>query len=167
MSKRIGIGLLATALLATGAWVGVAYGGSGGITQPVVIELTHSMCGEDGRCAYYLLRPLQGTGSGDGQAIQARLPSYDVDGNRAGTTHGWLSSAPGTGSLYSGVETLREGPHTSRGSITLSGFVPNDGCFFGGSVCTFAVTGGTGAYKNVRGHATVSRMLRGSVPRST
>ena len=154
MRRKLEIGALAAALLMSGLLVGVSYGGGGGITDPTVIELSHSNCGKDAHCWFHALRSDEG--SGIGQLTQARLSQHDVDGDVVGMSHAWLTFAKGTGWMFTGVETLRNGPHTSHGSITLTGFVPRHGCYFGGDPCTFAVTGGTGAYLNVRGYATVA-----------
>jgi hypothetical protein len=43
----------------------------------------------------------------------------------------------------------------------LTGFVRKGDCLVGGDPCTFAVTGGTGAYLNVRGYATVATDPKG------
>ena len=44
--------------------------------------------------------------------------------------------------------TLKAGPHTQPGTVVTTGIYN-----FGGE--TYAVTGGTGAYENVRGYATM------------
>jgi len=155
MARKLLIGGLASAVLLAGTLVGVSFGGGGGITQPEEIVLTHSVCGKDARCQYFRLLPRSG---GYGQLIQGRLPSRDIDGNVVGMSHANVVTAQGTGSIATVIETLKDGPHTSRGSITLTGFVQRDGCYFGDEVCTFAVTGGTGAYVNVRGHATLEQV---------
>ncbi len=160
MGRKLLIGGLASAVLLVGALVGVSYGGGGGITEPQVIVLSHSSCGKDARCGFFKLKPLGSSDSAYGQLILGRIPSHDVDGNLVGMSHGWVSSAQGTGSFATVIETLKPGPHTSRGSVTLTGFVPGGGCYFGDKVCTFAVTGGTGAYVNARGYATVEAVRR-------
>jgi len=156
MGRKLLIGVLASAVLLVGTLVGVSFGGGGGITQPEEIVLTHSICGKDARCEFFRLDP--SSRGGDGQLIQGRLPSRDVDGNVVGMSHAQVVTVEGTGSTATVIQTLKDGPHTSRGTITLTGFVQRDGCYFGDEVCTFAVTGGTGAYVNVRGHATLERV---------
>ena len=157
MARKLLIGGLASAVLLVGTLVGVSFGGGGGITQPEEIVLTHSNCGKDARCQYFKLDKY-GQSGGFGQLIQAWVPLHDFDGNVVGALHGHVVTVQGTGSTATVIQTLKDGPHTSRGSITLTGFVPSGGCYFGDKVCTFAVTGGTGAYDNVRGHATVERV---------
>ena len=78
-----------------------------------------------------------------------------------GTLHVFVTFAKGTGWMDTSVVTLRDGPHTSSGTVALTGFVKHDACYFCDEVCTLAVTGGTGAYENVRGHATVERIGEG------
>lgn len=151
MGRKLLIGGLVSTALLVGTLVGVSYGGGGGITEPRVIELTHSSCGKDAHCWFYQLK----AGPGFGQLVQGRIPSYDVDGNLVGTSHAWVTTASGTGSIATVIERLKDGANTDRGSVTLTGFVQRNGCYFGDEVCTFAVTGGSGAYVNVRGYATV------------
>ena len=152
MARKLLIGGLVSAVLLVGTLVGISYGGGGGITQPEEIVLTHSICGKDARCEYFEFTPKSGA---FGQLIQGLVPLLDVDGNVVGKTHAQVVTVQGAGSIATVVETLKDGPHTSRGSVTLTGFVQRGGCYFGEQVCTFAVTGGTGAYINGRGHATL------------
>jgi hypothetical protein len=159
MGRKLLIGGLASAVLLVGTLVSVSYGGGGGITQPEEIVLTHSICGKDARCRYFQLEPTRES-AGFGQLIQGRLALRDVDGNLVGMSRGQVFTVRGTGSVATVIETLKEGPHTSRGSLTLTGFVRKDGCYFGDEVCTFAITGGTGAYVNARGHAMLEAVGR-------
>lgn len=160
MGRKLLIGGLGAALLLAGTLVGVSYGGGGGITEPEEIVLTHSICGNDARCGYFMWKPVKGSDSRFGQAIIGRLPSHDADGNLVGTSHALVTTGHGVGSIVTGIERLKDGPYTSRGSVTFTGFVQPDGCYFGDEVCTFSITGGTGAYVNARGHATVERVQR-------
>ncbi|MGH2540221.1 MAG: hypothetical protein ACRDGK_06850 [Actinomycetota bacterium] len=159
MGRKLLIGGLASAVLLVGTLVSVSYGGRGGITQPEEIVLTHSICGKDARCGYFRLKPST-KGTGFGQVIQARVPLRDVDGNLVGMSRGHVVTVQGTGSVATVIDTLKDGPHTYRGSVTLTGFVQSGGCYFGDEVCTFAITGGTGAYVNARGQATLERVQR-------
>jgi hypothetical protein len=77
-------------------------------------------------------------------------PLFDVDGNEVGfqTEHCTTSEGHGVGTPWvcTYVLKLKAGPHTQAGSVVTTGIYT-----FG--LSTFAITGGTGAYENVRGSA--------------
>jgi hypothetical protein len=150
MTRKLGIGVLAAALLMSGALVGVSFGGGGGITQPEVIELSVAICGRKGACHHYPLR--EGDGRQTGQVSMIKDPLLDVDGNQIGHINIFCSvaNARQTNWVCTNVLTLKAGDHTERGTVVTTGIAVGRGP---GPTETFAVTGGTGAYENVRGFA--------------
>lgn len=143
MSRKLSIGVLAGTLLLSGMLVGVSYGGGGGITQPEVITLT----GTSGDLRAFPLRNADGK-----RALITILKEGldDVDGAAVGN-HRWnCVGSHGYGQVCNDVIHLKQGAHTERGSITVAGE------FRGYNGESWAVTGGTGAYVNVRGHLTLS-----------
>jgi hypothetical protein len=147
MMKKLSVGLVATALVLSGAMVGVSYGGPSGITEPEVIELRFDPCST--RCRYFLMDELNGPSTG--QVTLTKNPLFDADGNKAGNVNVscTVSDGPGGGTdwvcIY--IHTLKAGPYTEQGTVTTTGI------YTGEDVDVFAVTGGTGAYVNVRGYA--------------
>jgi hypothetical protein len=148
MTKKLSVGVLVAALLISGTLVGVSFGGGGGITQPEVIELSY----RGNKVHFYFLREDDGRQTGQVTLIKRRL--LDADGNSVGhmnisCTVAW---GPLTNWVCDSVLTLKAGPHTERGTVVTTGIYasPEDGT----NADVFAVTGGTGAYENVRGHAT-------------
>ena len=132
-------------MLVVGALFGISYGGGGGITQPVVLELTTTGCvtNDDDpatRCHIYRLRDENGRRSGEISRI--RQPVFDKDGTNVGILIGQFVSGKGTGTTVTGVFNLKDGPFTDKGTVVLIG-APT--AFDG------AVLGGSGAYDNVRG----------------
>lgn len=148
-------GVLAVALLVSGLLVRVSHAGGGGITGPTVIELTTPGCRHIDDCHIYRLRDDQGARTGT--LRRSRDPLYDLDGNPAGTSFGQCFGAKRTGTICMLVLNLTPGPHTELGAITTAGIrhesFPN----------TLAVTGGTGAYQNVRGELIATTDARGFV----
>lgn len=138
MSRKAVIGILAGAMLLSGMLVGVAFGGGGGITQPEVIELKVS--GSD--VGFFPIKNKEGK-----RAIIAVTKESldDADGNAVGT-HRWNCA----GWVCNDVIRLKAGPHTDRGTVTVAGN------FRGFNGESWAVTGGTGAYVNVRGYMTLT-----------
>ena len=146
--RKLSVGLIATALLLSGALVGVSYGGEGGITEPEVIELSTAVCGTPGWCRHFPM--VDWDGRQTGQVSIIRNPIYDADGKKVGTVNVWCSVGLGTDWVCTYVHTLKAGAYTAVGTIVTTGiYTGNDGD-------VFAVTGGTGAYDNVRGHATMN-----------
>ena len=144
MARKLMVGGI-SALLVLGTLVGISYGGGGGITQPVVIELTTPGCltNDDDpatRCHIYRLRDENGRRSGE--ITRIRQPVFDKDGTDVGILIGQFESGKGTGTTVTGVLNLKDGPFTDKGTVVLIGA---PGVFDG------AVLGGSGAYDNVRG----------------
>ena len=145
MSRKLSIGVLAAALLLSGALVGISFGGGGGITQPEVIELSLTICGRP-NCTGWELRHTA-WGRGGGLVTSATDPLFDVDGTRVGRQN--ARCVVGGDWFCTYVVTLKDGPYTEDGTVVTTGiFGWEDGS-------TLAVTGGTGAYENVRGFATL------------
>ena len=152
MGRSIGrnsaVAVLAAALLVSGLFVGVSYGGGGGITEPQMIELTTVGCSTDDgdpatECAVYPLRDSEGQRSGD--IVRFKVPLWDVDGTQVGRGFLECIGAKGTGSMCTAVFSLKEGPYTDLGTIVSTGV---------GGLPPRAITGGSGAYLNVRGEIT-------------
>jgi hypothetical protein len=144
MKKGLGIGALGAALLLSGMLVGVSYAG-GGIVEPQTIELINGP-GEESR-DYPLL---DAEGKVRGSMSVYREPVLDVDGNDVGTVHVECILAKGINYRCTSIAVLKPGPHTQAGSILFAGV------FRGFNGESLAVTGGTGAYENVRGSVTLS-----------
>jgi hypothetical protein len=139
------IGVLASALLLSGLFVGVSRAGGDGITEPTVIELTTPGCRDLDDCPLYRLRDSEGELTGVLRRFRDALS--DVDGDPVGWSYRECFGAKRTGTICTHVLVLMPGPHTERGTITAAGV-------YHGPPTTFAVTGGTGAYRNVRGELT-------------
>jgi len=151
MGKLIGrngaVAILASALLVSGLFVGVSYGGGGGITEPQVIELVTTGCGTNDNdpateCHVYRLKDTDGERSGE--IFRFKVPLADTDGNPVGRGYLECSGSKGTGQTCTLVLSLKPGPFTDLGTIvsTGTGLPPS------------AITGGSGAYLNVRGDMT-------------
>ena len=149
MNRRLSVGALAVAMLMSGLLVGVSYGSDGVITEPQVIELNTGHCGEAGaRCRFY---PLRTEGRADGQILTVNGPMFDVDRDPVGRFRETCTFVGWTTNICTQVFSIDAGPHTERGSVVTTGIL---GAWIEGVNGEFAVTGGTGAYANVRGQAT-------------
>lgn len=146
MTRKLSIGVLAAALLLSGALVGVSFGGGGGITQPEVIELSLTICGRP-NCTGWELRHAAWGRRGGGLVTSARDPLFDVDGTRVGRQS--QRCVVGIEWFCTYIVTLEDGPYTDGGTVVATGIYGFD------EGSTLAVTGGTGAYENVRGFATL------------
>ena len=139
------VGVLVGALLLSGLFVGISQAGGGGITEPQVLELVTYGCSTDDHdpatgCRLFRLKDDEGKRSGE--IFRFRTPLADVDGNPVGEGFLQCDIAKGTGRTCTLVLSLKPGPHTERGTIVATGleaFPPP------------AITGGSGAYLNVRG----------------
>lgn len=149
MGKPIGrngaVAILASALLVSGLFVGVSYGGGGGITEPQVIELVTTGCATNDNdpatdCRVYQLKDTDGERSGE--IFRFKVWVSDVDGNPVGYTYLQCDIAKGTGRTCTNVLVLRPGPYTERGTIVSMGVQPFP---------PPSIVGGSGAYLNVRG----------------
>lgn len=141
------VAILASAFLLSGLFVGVSYGGGGGITEPQVIELVTIGCSTDDsdpatECSVYRLKDTEGQRSGS--IVRFRVPVWDVDGTQVGRALLDCVESKGTGSICTLVLSLKEGPYTDLGTIVSTGTGLPPG----------AITGGSGAYLNVHGEMT-------------
>ena len=152
MGKPIGrngaVAILASALLVSGLFVGVSYGGGGGITEPQVIELVTNGCATNDNdpateCRVYRLKDTDGERSGE--IFRFKVPLQDTDGNPVGRGYLECSGSKGTGQTCTLVLSLKPGPFTELGTIVSTGV---------NSLPPSAITGGSGAYLNVRGDMT-------------
>ena len=145
MSRKLSIVALTAALLMSGTLVGVSYGGGGGIPEPQVIELVTYGCATDDDdpatgCRVFELTDDEGNRTGT--IFRFRTPLSDVDGNPVGQGFLQCDIAKGTGRTCTLVLSLKPGPHTEAGTIVSTGVQPFP---------PPAITGGSGAYLNVRG----------------
>jgi hypothetical protein len=131
MGKKLSVGILAAALLLSGLLVGVSYGDapSKAIADPQVLRLVLSD---------------QSEGKGTHPINDARIAAEDQDGNLVG----WMrwQGKKGVDWHVTIVFGLQPGTYTERGTVQTAGI------FRGFSGESLAVTGGTGAYSNVRGY---------------
>jgi hypothetical protein len=149
MKRKLMVSVIAAALLVSGGLVGVSFAGGGGITEPQVIELSLDVCGDSCR-GFELRDPIFGP-RGTAWIVVSKDSLFDVDGTRVGHQHeqctvSYGRNEGGTPWLCTYVVTLRAGAHTEPGTVVATGIYDFDSS-------TFAVTGGTGAYENVRGFA--------------
>lgn len=148
IARKTGIGVAVAALLLAGVLAATAFAGGGGITEPQVIELVTGGCATTDHdpatgCRVFDLRDDEGQLSGT--IFRFRVPVSDVDGNPVGRALLQCDIAKGTGRTCTMILKLKPGPHTEHGTIVSMGpqaFPP------------VAVTGGSGAYLNVRGEVT-------------
>lgn len=145
--RNAAIGVLATALLASGLLMGVSYGDTGRASIAVPTEIQVFIGDGNGlRSHEYSLRDEDGKASGGLGAY--RDPALDADGDPMGNVKVTCISSKSVLAQCTGVATLKAGPYSEAGSITFAGN------FRGFTGETQAVTGGTGAYDNVRGTVT-------------
>jgi len=146
MTRKLMVGVIAASLLVSGGLVGVSYGQGGGITEPEVIELSFGFC--EPSCRSY---PLSASGGGPAAQITlGKFTLFDVDGNRVGTIHESCVNSETGPWICTLIHKLKAGPHTERGTVVTNGTWSFDPVI----AADFAITGGTGAYANVRGFAT-------------
>jgi hypothetical protein len=153
--RKLTVAVIATALLMSGALVGVGYASGGGsnepalLEEPTVIELEWHTGGKDSYIYFYSLWDSEGKRSG--QVTTKRMPLFDVDGNEVGREYIDCMATSHTGWVCTLVSVLKDGPYTDKGTIVATGVSkhrpgkPN--------ISTLPITGGTGAYSNVRGQA--------------
>ena len=148
IARKAGIGVAVATLLLAGVLTAAAFAGGGGITEPQVIELVTGGCATNDddpatHCRVFNLRDDEGKRSGT--IFRFRVPASDVDGNAVGWFYLQCDGAKGTGQTCTNVLTLKPGPHTERGTIVSTGV---------NHLPPAAITGGSGAYLNVRGEMT-------------
>jgi hypothetical protein len=144
MMRKVSIPVLVAALLMSGALVGVSFGAEeAAITQPEVIELEFSLCENPGVCRAWRQRDFDGRNAG--QISTFKVPLVDPDGNEVGRMRvACVGPSVGEGGAVPAVCTY---VHRLPGGLVMTiGDQP-----FGDH--RYAVTGGTGAYENVRGYA--------------
>lgn len=155
MNRKIAVGALVGALLLSGLLVGVSYGGSGiaepaGETQPTVLELWWNTNHKDSEVRFFLFDEHGGRcGEEDkvcGQITEKDMPLFDVDGNKVGRQHISCMASDVTEWVCHQISVIKDGPNTDRGQVTAFGTKDP-------SAIHIAVTGGTGAYEGVSGHA--------------
>jgi hypothetical protein len=140
--RRIGIGSLAAVLLVSGVMVGVSSGGTEAITQPSTIVLTEV----EGTGIVPAVLRADGKETGIMLMTEGRLE--DADGNRVGTFRIVCTGFEGGhANMCTRVDSIKPGPYTERGLIS------SVGLFRGAVRDIYTVTGGSGAYDNVRGDA--------------
>lgn len=143
MSNRVGIGVIAAALLLSGLLLGAAEGRSGGIARHEVIELIN---GDLLAESNYPLRDDHGNRTAIMSLFKGEL--RDQDGVAIGIHRCECINADRIGWTCTHILSLRSGPYTDRGQIVITGLFRG---FVGEQL---AVTGGIGAYADVRGYAT-------------
>jgi len=146
--RKTAVGVLAAALLLSGLMAGVSVGGSPGVTQPTDIVLTLPYCARtinpEGTivCRSYPL--VDGDDGHSGRSDRFKSPVQDVDGHTVGHQYSECAETWGLPSMCTIFVALKAGPHTERGLIVLMH-----------ANHRVAVVGGTGAYQNARGDATL------------
>ena len=143
---KVGVAVLAAALLVSGMLMGAAYGAGAGITEPQVIALTLGSEGGAGRG--FSIEDETGRRTGHLDVLRETL--LDAEGNQVGDLRSMFLSAKRVTWQDVAVLTLIDGPNTDEGTVTFMG------TFDGFNGESMAVTGGTGAYENVRGTVTLS-----------
>ncbi len=145
--RSLAVGALALAVLLSGLVVSVAAAAGSGITDPTVIALS-SVGATERNSRTYPLRDADGKRSGSISVY--REPLLDADDNPVGNVRTECFGAGHVVSSCSSIVILHAGPHTEDGSVVFTGL------FRGFNGEALAVTGGTGAYENVRGYATLT-----------
>ena len=132
MQRKALIGTLIAAILASGLLVGVSIGSPARIDEPqVIVVFSGDVLEEESK----------------GLVTQLREEALDADGNRVGTIR-WNCTG--------GVDSHCTVVYGLKGSEDERGAVVATGIFRGFNGESLAVTGGTGAFANVRGVVTLS-----------
>ncbi len=152
MTRKLGVGVLAAALLMSGALVGVSFGGGeGGVTQPTVLEFKWNTAAEGSEVEFFLFDEHGGRcGEEDkvcGQITEKDMPLLDLDGNVVGRQHISCTASDRTTWFCRLVTKIKDGPSTDKGTVVAIGVKSPSG------IHKSAVVGGTGAYENAGGHA--------------
>jgi hypothetical protein len=137
----VSIGVIVTALLLSGLFVGV----SQGVAGPTSIRLT---LGEVLTQHTHPLEDKQGKRTASITFLKG--PLADDDGAEIGRIRSECTNADHVGWWCTYTLTLKDGAYTDAGSITVTGL------FKGFSGEESAVIGGTGAYQGVNGSATAT-----------
>jgi Dirigent-like protein len=141
------IAVLAMVVLVSGWLVSEAVAAGDGITEPTVVALS-STGSTDAGSRTYILRDTDGRRSGTISVF--REPLLDADEHHVGNARVECTSAGHVAWFCTAIVTLHAGPFTQEGSVVYTGL------FGGFNGEELAVTGGTGAYQNVRGYATLT-----------
>lgn len=150
---RIGsvIGALVAGLLLFGSAVGISFGGTDRIDGPMVFDLESRGLKDPAVFNQYVLRN-NTQGGGRGFVGTLSIPyAEEAGGDAVARDRASCTDTPDVGVLCSHVWTFEASGSIERGTVTLSGIfrsLEND------TVNRYAVTGGTGAYQNVRGYVT-------------
>lgn len=144
---KLALATFATIAIAVGWLAGTSVAAGNGITEPTVIALSSTGATDTGSKAY-ILRDTDGRRSGNISVF--REPLLDADANHVGNARVECVSARGVAWYCTTIATLHAGPFTQEGTIVYTGL------FRGFNGEELAVTGGTGAYQNVRGYATLT-----------
>jgi hypothetical protein len=143
----LAVGVLAIAALLSAVIVSGANAAGDGITEPTVIALS-STGATDAGSRTYILRDTEGRRSGNISVF--REPLLDADENHVGNARVECTSVRRVAWYCTAIVTLHAGPFTQEGTVVYTGL------FRGFNGEELAVTGGTGAYRNARGHAALS-----------
>ena len=130
--KKTAMGALIAALLTSGLLVGVSHGETTTIDSPIVVELVAGASLKD------VTRGIHN---------QLREEALDSDGARVGTIR-W--------NCTNGVDWHCTVVYSLKGSVEERGSIVAAGIFRGFTGEALAVTGGTGAFANVRGSIVLS-----------
>jgi len=145
MLKRLGVGVLSAGLLVSGMLMGISYAGGAGITEPQVIALH---LGDNSANRNFPLKDDEGDKTGGMGVFRETL--LDADGNQVGNLTSTFFRVHRVAWTDAATFTLKSSPYTQAGTVAIAG---NFKGFNGESM---AVTGGTGAYANVRGFVTLT-----------
>jgi hypothetical protein len=157
MVRKASIGILAAALLLSGALVGVGGTQPAVLEEPTVIELEWNTDAEDTNIRFFPLSEdepggeFEAEGPASGQITTKKLTLFDVDGNEVGKQFIECMVGPDTPWICTLVSLLKDGPYTDKGTVVVIGQSHHHGR--GPNISSLPVTGGTGAYNNVGGHA--------------
>ena len=162
MFRKLSFGMLAAALLMSGALVGVGYAGGVGSTEsavfeePTVIELVWDTKAKDSNIRFFPLSEdepggqFEAEGPATGQITTKKLTLFDVDGNEVGRQFIDCMVGPDTPWICTLVSVLKDGPYTDKGTVVATGHSNHQPGTR--NISSIPVTGGTGAYTNVGGH---------------
>lgn len=146
MRTKLSVGVLVVGLLLSGLLTGAAHRGRARTATTQTIELRSPI--DPLSSAGFPLTDSEGKGSGQIDLFKEQL--LDADGNEVGIYRLNCMNARAIGWFCSGVMSLRAGPYTDHGQVVITGM------FRGFNGESFAVIGGTGAYDNAGGHATLT-----------
>ncbi len=148
MTRKLSVGVLAAALLMSGALVGVSFGGGGSdIAQPTVLEFKWNTKAEGSWVEHFFIEPCDASVPVCGQVTLKDMPLFDLDGNRVGRQHISCTVSDTTEFFCEFVTRIKDGPNTDKGRVVAIGVKGPRG------IHNLAIVGGTGAYENAGGQA--------------